>query len=61
MFSTVPLLHGFHIHAVLSGESFPLCYKSRRPRASSFSLRSLAPVYINYFNGISYWFPVPIE
>lgn len=53
MFSIVHLLNGFHIHAVLSGESFALCYKTVDPQAASFSPRSLAPVYINYFNGIS--------
>lgn len=61
MFSIVHLLHGFHIHAVLGGESFALCCKSIRPRAAFFSLRSLAPVYINYFNGISSWFSIPVE
>lgn len=61
LFSIVHLLHGFHIHAVLSGESFALCYKSIHPRAAFFSLHSLAPVYINYFNGISSSFSIPIE
>lgn len=43
MFSIGHLLHGFHIHAVLRGEQFALCYKSYAPTPPSFLRVHLLP------------------
>lgn len=61
MFSIVHLLHGFHIHAVLRGESFDLCCKSYTPALPSFLHVHLLPNVLIFFSGIAFWFPIPIE
>lgn len=59
MFSIVHLLHGFHIHAVLRGESFALCCKSYAPTPPSFLHSRLLPYVIIFSVGFLPGFPSP--